>query len=126
MNAELDDAALESMLAESLVEPEAEGLAEPEVGIATVSEDEFAAVMTEAIEAVGGRLLFKSRVKDEDQEQHVAAALVGDGSEPRILLLTQPVSGGVLKVESVAKSEHPLARIAPAYAGLMDVLQAAA
>jgi hypothetical protein len=118
MNAELDDAALESMLAESLVEPE--------IKTAAVTEDDFTAVMTEALEAVGGRLLFKSRVQDEDQEQHVAAASVGEGSEFRILLLTQPVDGGALKVEAVAKSDHPLARIAPAYAGLMDVLKAAA
>jgi hypothetical protein len=118
MNAELDDAALESMLAESLIEPAEDPRA--------VSDDDFAAVVAEALESVAGRLLFKIRVGDGDQEQHVAAASVGERDELHFLLLTQPVQGGALKVESTAKSSHPLARIAPAYAGLMDVMRVAA
>jgi hypothetical protein len=41
-------------------------------------------------------------------------------------LLTLPIDGGQLKVETVARSASPLARIAASYAGLMDVFKAAA
>ncbi len=117
-NIEPEDRALEEKLAESLADlvPETR----------TVSEDEFAEVVGGALEAVGGRLLFKLQVEADGQRQHVAAASVGDGDQRQFLLLTLPVDGGALKVETAAKSTSPAAGIAAAYAGLMDVLQAAA
>ena len=89
MNAQLDDKALEDSLAE--------GLADMLPQKAAVSQQEFCDVVDGALEAVGGRLLFKMEIGSEDERQHVAAASVG-----------------------------PLAGITAAYAGLMDVLQAAA
>jgi hypothetical protein len=114
----IDEAALENTLAESLAEivPEAK----------TVSEDEFVEVVGGALEAVGGTLLFKMCVKGEGEGQHVAAASVGDGGNRQFLLLTLPTGGGALKVETTSKSSNPVAGIAAAYAGLMDVFQAAA
>ena len=44
----------------------------------------------------------------------------------QFLLLTLPISGGALKVETAARSTNPVARIAAAYAGLMDAFKAAA
>ncbi|RUX21282.1 hypothetical protein EOA27_06365, partial [Mesorhizobium sp. M2A.F.Ca.ET.037.01.1.1] len=65
MDAQLDEKALESTLAESL-----DDLA-PD--IKTVSEDEFAEVVGGALEAVGGTLLFKMRVENGENGEHVAA-----------------------------------------------------
>ena len=113
----LDDKALEDSLAESLSE------LVPET---TVSEDEFIEVVGGALEAVGGTLLFRMCIENEGEGQHVAAAAVGDGENRQFLLLTLPTSGGALKVETASKSDNPVAGIAAAYAGLMDVFQAAA
>ena len=57
---------------------------------------------------------------------HHAAAAVGLGENRQFLLLTLPAQGGHLKVETTSRSDSPLARIAESYAGLMDVLKAAA
>lgn len=118
MEAPIDDKALESTLAESLTELAPENR--------SVSEAEFVEAVDGALESVGGRLLFKMRIENEGQDQHVAAASVGDGSNRQFLLLTLPVAGGALKVETISKSANPVAGIAAAYAGLMDVFQAAA
>jgi hypothetical protein len=114
----LEDLALENTLAESLTDlvPDAK----------TVSEDEFVEVVGGALEAVGGTLLFKMCVQNGDEAQHVAAACVGDGGNRQFLLLTLPTVGGALKVETASKSTNPVAGIAAAYAGLMDVFQTAA
>ena len=118
MDAQLDDKTLESTLAESLddLSPDTK----------TVSEDEFVEVVGGALEAVGGTLLFKMCVDNDGEGQHVAAACVGDGGNRQFLLLTLPTVGGALKVETASRSSNPVAGIAAAYAGLMDVFQAAA
>ena len=118
MDTQLDDKALESTLAESLAD-----LVPDEK---TVSEDEFVEVVGGALEAVGGTLLFKMCVRNEGESQHVAAASVGAGGNRQFLLLTLPTVGGALKVESASRSTNPVAGIAAAYAGLMDVFKTAA
>lgn len=118
-NTEIDDEALETALAESLTElaPEASH---------TVSQEDFIQAVGSALEAVGGQLLFKMCVEKDGEGEHVAAASVGEGGNRQFLLLSLPTSGGVLKVETAARSENPVAGIAAAYAGLMDVFEAAA
>lgn len=91
-----------------------------------VSEKDFEDVVRGALEAVGGTLLFKVKIGESSEGEHVAAAAVGDGKGRQFLLLTLPAGGGHLKVETAAKSESPLAHIAASYAGLMDAFQAAA
>ncbi|TGQ60203.1 hypothetical protein EN848_33500, partial [bacterium M00.F.Ca.ET.205.01.1.1] len=71
MDAQLDEKALESTLAESLDDLTPDTKA--------VSEDEFAEVVGGALEAVGGTLLFKMRVENGGDSEHVAAACIGDG-----------------------------------------------
>ena len=115
---DVDEKALESSLAESLAE------IVPEVR--TVSEQEFGEVVGEALETVGGTLLFKICAENDGEGEHVAAAAVGDGPERQFLLLTLPTAGGKLKVETASKSANPAAGSAEAYAGLMDVFRAAA
>ena len=114
----VEDLALENTLAESLTDLVPD--------IKTVSEDEFVEVVGGALEAVGGILLFKMCVQNEGEGQHVAAACVGDGGNRQFLLLTLPTVGGTLKVETASRSTNPVAGIAAAYAGLMDVFKTAA
>jgi hypothetical protein len=91
-----------------------------------VSDNDFEEVVRGALEAVGGQLLFKMKVGADSEEHHAAAAAVGLGHSRQFLLLTLPTHGGQLKVETTTRSSSPLARIAESYAGLMDVLKAAA
>jgi hypothetical protein len=118
MDTQLDDKALENSLAEGLAELVPENK--------PVSQEEFAEVVDGALEAVGGRLLFKIEIGGEGERQHVAAASVGEGEKRQFLLLSLPTGGGALKVETAASSKNPVAGITAAYAGLMDVLKVAA
>jgi hypothetical protein len=107
-------------------------LAAPDTGVLAlsgpreVSDNDFEEVVRGALEAVGGTLLFKMKVGADDDAHHAAAAAVGVGHGRQVLLLTLPTHGGQLKVETTSHSNSPLARIAESYAGLMDVLKAAA
>ncbi len=91
-----------------------------------VSDSEFETVVRGALEAVGGTMLFKVRIDAENAGHHAAAAAVGTGDTRQFLLLTLPLHGGSLKVETTASSSSPLAGIAASYAGLMDIFRAAA
>jgi hypothetical protein len=91
-----------------------------------VSDHDFEEVVRGALEAVGGTLLFKMKVGADGEAHHAAAAVVGLGASRQFLLLTLPTKGGQLKVETTSRSSDPLAGIAESYAGLMDVLKAAA
>lgn len=91
-----------------------------------VTEDEFAHVVDEALESFGGILLFKMRIDEDGQEKHVAAASIGEGARRQFLLLSLPIKGGKLKVESAARSNSPLAKLAEAYVGVVEAFCAAA
>jgi len=123
----------DTLIQESELAPEAQTLLPaPETKLLAppasdeVSDDDFEEVVRGALEAVGGTLLFKVKVGQDAEAHHTAAAAVGLGDERQFLLLTLPTHGGRLKVETASHSESPLARIAESYAGLMDVLKAAA
>ncbi|HEY4193390.1 MAG TPA: hypothetical protein VGM46_12155 [Mesorhizobium sp.] len=118
MEAQIDDKTLENTLAESLAEIVPDDR--------SVTDDAFVEVVTGALEAVNGTLLFKMRISNDGQDVHVAAASIGEGNRRQFLLLTLPAGGGALKVETISKSQNPVAGIAAAYAGLMDVFKAAA
>lgn len=91
-----------------------------------VTETEFEAVCREALDAVGGTVLFKLRVGNGVECQHVAAGAIGTGPARQLLVLSLPVAGGKLSVETAARSKNPVATIAAAYAGLADVFAKAA
>jgi len=101
----------------------AEGL---EIAATSVTEEEFTQLVDDALEAVGGILLFKMRIDDDGEDRHVAAASIGDGARRQFLLLSLPVSGGRLKVESASRSTSPLAKLAEAYVGVVEAFRAAA
>lgn len=90
-----------------------------------VTEGDFEQLVDEALEAVGGILLFKMRIDDEGEDKHVAAASIGDGARRQFLLLSLPVAGGKLKVETAARSKSPLAKLAEAYVGVVEAFRAA-
>lgn len=91
-----------------------------------VSDNEFDDIVRGALSAVGGKLLFKIVIDVDGKPHHAAAASVGEGELRQFLLLTLPVHGGHLQVETTTRSSSPLAGIAASYAGLLDVLKAAA
>lgn len=97
-----------------------------EIAATSVTEEEFTQLVDDALEAVGGILLFKMRIDDDGEDRHVAAASIGDGARRQFLLLSLPVSGGKLKVESASRSTSPLAKLAEAYVGVVEAFRAAA
>lgn len=78
-----------------------------------------------ALHHIGGEILFQMRVENDDC-QRVAAVRLGQGQEAEFALVILPPGGGLMRVEPVAQSSNPLARITESYAGLMDVFKAAA
>ncbi|WP_432284566.1 hypothetical protein SLT36_22830 [Aminobacter sp. BA135] len=101
-------------------------IAAPSIAPGSVSESEFAVMVDDALEAVGGILLFKMRLDEAGEDRHVAAASIGDGARRQFLLLSLPVTGGKLKVESASRSNSPLAKLAEAYVGVVEAFRAAA
>jgi hypothetical protein len=91
-----------------------------------VSDETFEYLVRQALDAVHGTMLFKMRLGEDGAGQHVAAASIGDGRSQQFLVLTLPVSGGRLRVETAAKSDSPVARIAASYAGLARAFATAA
>lgn len=92
----------------------------------SVSDEDFAQMVDDSLEAVGGILLFKMRIDEDGEDKHVAAASIGDGGRRQFLLLSLPVTGGKLKVESASRSTSPLAKLAEAYVGVVEAFRAAA
>lgn len=91
-----------------------------------VSDGEFEAVVRGALEAVGGTLLFRMLTGEEGRQQHAAAAFVGVKDSRQYLVLTLPISGGQLRVETAARSSSPVAMIAASYASVAEAFAAAA
>jgi hypothetical protein len=91
----------------------------------TVSQD-FESSLRAALAATGGALLFQMRIDKETIREHVAAISVGTGENRRFFLVILPVDGGKLQIEPVETSTNPLAGIAAAYAGLVDIFEIAA
>ncbi|MEJ6781294.1 hypothetical protein [Aminobacter sp. Piv2-1] len=119
--------AIEQPVETAALEQEAASAADAPPAIAEgISETEFAQMVDDALETVGGILLFKMRVDEDGKEKHVAAASIGDGARRQYLLLSLPVAGGKLKVESAARSNSPVAKLAEAYVGVVEAFCAAA
>jgi hypothetical protein len=89
-----------------------------------ISAEIFEYLVGEALDAVHGIMLFKMRLGNDDDGQHVAAASVGEGGSQQFLILTLPVGGGRLSVQTAANSEIPIAGIAASYAVLAQAFAA--
>ncbi|RJG47314.1 MULTISPECIES: hypothetical protein [unclassified Mesorhizobium] len=113
-------------VAEKLVNVVSENATELPAKGKPISEQDFETVIRGALDAVNGTLLFKMRVDEGNEPHHAAAAFVGDGEKRQFLVMTMPLNGGQLRVETAAKSKSPIAGIAAAYAGLADAFATAA
>ncbi|MBS3648223.1 hypothetical protein KEU06_06240 [Pseudaminobacter sp. 19-2017] len=92
----------------------------------SVSEGRFEQMVSETLDTVGGKMLFKMRIDGEPGGEHVAAAAVGEGDDQHFLILSMPLEGGELQVEEAAESANPVAKIAASYAGIAEKLDDAA
>jgi hypothetical protein len=113
-------------VAEKLASAVLENAAELPAKDRPISDQDFETVVRSALDAVGGTLLFKMRVDEGKEPHHAAAAFVGEGEKRQFLVMTMPIEGGQLRVETAAKSKSPIAGIAAAYAGLADAFATAA
>lgn len=86
----------------------------------------FEGAVRRAAGMAGGTLLFHMRMAGSPDCDWVAAVALEAGGQRSFALVVQPSDGGALRVEDAATSAIPVGRIAPAYAGLMDTLAAAA
>lgn len=82
----------------------------------------FEGAVRRALASAGGTLLFHMRMDGMADCDWVAAASIAQGEQRRYALVVQPAGGGPLRVEDAEASDIPLARITPAYAGLMEQL----
>ena len=84
----------------------------------------FETVLSDALRNVGGQLLFDMPLQPETGSGHVAAVSLPSGGERVLALVVQSAEDGALSVEPAERSANPLARIVPAYAGVMEHLAA--
>lgn len=85
----------------------------------------FEGAVRQALEKAGGALLFHMRVDDGEATRWTAAVSIGAGDERQFLIVTIPAEGSV-RIEPLDQSDEPLARIAPAFAEVMERLSRAA
>lgn len=78
----------------------------------------------QALERIGGTMLFQMRMDGIADCDWIAAATLGEPDEQMIALIAQPADDGPLRVEDAATSDLPVARIAKGYAEVMRRLDA--
>lgn len=86
----------------------------------------FEGAVRRALASAGGTLLFHMRMDGMDGCDWVAGVSIGQDEHRRYALVVKPAGGGPLRVEDADTSEIPLARIMPAYAGLVEQYSRAA
>ena len=83
----------------------------------------FEAVLADALASVGGTLLFD--MPPQPGAGHVAAVSLPSEGDRVFALVIQSGEDSALRVEPAEQSSNPVARIVPAYAGVMEHLAAA-
>jgi len=83
----------------------------------------FEGAVLDALELVGGKLLFRMRMNDASGFDWVAAVVLESLEEPRVALVVQPVGDGPLEVKDASRSEMPIASVAQAYSNLLVHLE---
>lgn len=80
----------------------------------------FEGAVLQALERLGGTMLFRMRMNGVDGYDWVAAVSLGNEEERTLGIVAQPADGGPLVVEEARTSTLPVARLAEAYADLME------
>ena len=89
------------------------------------TDTDFEKALGPALDEAGARLLFDIRMIGDNQNDYVAAVSVGEGDDRQFLIVTRPSSGSP-SVELAETSQLPIARLAPAFADVMERWRAAA
>ncbi|UUP18821.1 hypothetical protein [Nitratireductor thuwali] len=76
----------------------------------------------QALDRIGGKLLFHMRMDGVADCDWVAAVALYSDEGRKVAIVAQSPGGGPLRVEDAETSELPVARIARAYADLMQQL----
>jgi len=79
----------------------------------------FEGAVRQALERIGGTLLFRMRMDGVSGYDWIAAVALDASGDRKLAIVAQPTDGGPLKVEDAETSEMPIARVATAYANLM-------
>ncbi|WP_309083678.1 hypothetical protein [Chelativorans sp.] len=82
----------------------------------------FEGAVRQALERIGGTLLFRMRMGGVAGCDWVAAVKLDSDGDRKLAIIAQPVNGGPLRVEEAETSELPIARIVSAYAEVMERL----
>lgn len=82
----------------------------------------FEAALAQALELVGGHLLFDMPEPPEPGCRRIAAVSLGSGEERVLALVVLPDGETQPLVEAAGDSRHPLARIVPTYADVMALI----
>lgn len=82
----------------------------------------FEGALMQALDRIGGSMLFRMRMNGLAGCDWVAAVTLEGSGEGKVALVAQPTEGGPLRVEEAATSDLPVARIATAYAEVMKRL----
>jgi len=82
----------------------------------------FEGAVRQALARTGGVLLFHMRMEDDaGAPRWTAAVAMGNGEDRQFFIVSIPADGAV-RIEPLAQSDEPLARIAPAFADVMERL----
>lgn len=82
----------------------------------------FEGAVQQALERIGGTMLFRMRMDGMDGCDWVAAVSLGEESERTLAIVAQPTDGGPLLVQEAHSSKLPVARLARAYVDLVKSL----
>jgi hypothetical protein len=86
---------------------------------------DFEEMILQALDTVGGKLLFQMRLDNGDDCQHVAAITLGEGDRRQVALVILNAEGA-MRLEPVETSDNPVAGLARSYVSLAEAYQTAA
>ena len=75
-----------------------------------ISESRFEQIVIDALDGVGGTMLFKMTIDSGGDAQHVAAGSIGEGAARRFLILSMPASGGAAAGRAGQRQQIPDSR----------------
>ena len=82
----------------------------------------FEGAVRQALERIGGALLFQTRMDGLAGCDWIAAVSLPGDDEKKLAIVAQPTDGGPLRVEDAETSDIPIARLAKAYADVIGRL----